>query len=136
MPWIFTAHGIPTAMAETCNYEAEIIRTCELVTEKLGKKEWTLAYQSCLRRPEQPWLEPDISEVIHKLSQSKEAKVRDILVIPVGFLADHIEVLYDLDIEARTVTKERDIKLHRVQTVGDHPAFLEMIADCVQKTAP
>ena len=132
MPWIFTAHSIPVAMAETSSYEAELARTCELVAEKLGKKEWTLAYQSRSGRPEDPWLEPGVCDVIRELAKSREAQVKDVLVIPVGFLADHVEVLFDLDIEARTVAKECGIKLHRAQTVGDHPKFIEMIADVVQ----
>lgn len=135
MPWVFTAHSIPTAMAETSNYEAELTRTCELVAEKLGKKEWTLAYQSRSGRPEDPWLEPDICDVIRQITKDKELGVRDILVIPVGFLADHVEVLYDIDIETKQVAKECGVKLHRAPTVGDHPKFLEMVADVVTKTA-
>lgn len=129
MPWIFTAHSIPVTMAETSNYEAELTRTCELVAEKLGKREWTLAYQSRSGRPEDPWLEPDVCDVIRKLAAAREAQVRDVLVIPVGFLADHVEVLYDLDVEAKQIAKEAGVKLFRAKTVGDSGIFIRMISD-------
>jgi ferrochelatase len=134
MPWIFTAHSIPRTMAETSNYEAEFARTCGLVAEKLGKKEWTLAYQSRSGRPEDPWLEPDVCEVIRRLAKSKEAQVKDILIIPAGFLADHVEVLYDLDVEAKGTCKRLGVKYHRAPTVGDHPLFLRMTADVAGAT--
>jgi len=135
MPWIFTAHSIPRAMAEASDYAGELRAACELVAEKLGKKEWVLAYQSRSGRPDDPWLEPDVCDVIKKLANHDGVQVKDVLLIPIGFLADHVEVLFDLDVEAKEVCKEFGIKFHRAQTVGDHPAFLAMMADVVLKAA-
>jgi len=134
-PWIFTAHSIPQPMAEESHYVQEFAKTCELAAQKLKKKEWISAYQSRSGRPEDPWLVPDVVDVIRELAKDKAAMVKDVLVIPVGFVADHVEVLYDLDVEAKEIAKECGVKLFRAKTVGDHPIFLRMIADLVLQSA-
>jgi len=130
LPWVFTAHSIPTPMAEASRYVQELETTARLVCQKLGRAQWTLAYTSRSGRPTDPWLEPDVCDVIRAQA---EKGVRDIVLIPIGFVADHVEVLYDLDVEAAQVARETGVKLHRAKTVGDHPVFIHMIADVIQK---
>jgi ferrochelatase len=132
MAWIFTAHSIPLPMANDSHYVQELNRTAELVAKKLGQKTWTLAYTSRSGAPTDPWLEPDVCVEIR--AQAKRG-VREVLAIPIGFVADHVEVLYDLDVEAKAAAQEAGVTLHRAQTVGDHPLFIQMIADIVRNTA-
>jgi len=130
--WVFTAHSIPVPMANDSHYVQELNRTAELVTKKFEQKTWSLAYTSRSGAPTDPWLEPDVCDEIR--AQAKRG-VREILAIPIGFLADHVEVLFDLDIEAREAAQKAGVTLHRAQTVGDHPLFIQMIADVIRKTA-
>jgi len=130
--WIFTAHSIPVPMAEQSRYVQELTRTAELVAQKFGQKKWVLAYTSRSGAPSDPWLEPDVCKEIRAQA---ERGVRDVLAIPIGFLADHVEVLFDLDVEARQAAREAGVTLHRAQTVGDHPLFVQMIADVTRKMA-
>jgi protoporphyrin/coproporphyrin ferrochelatase len=125
-----TAHSIPCSMAETSDYEKQLLETARLVAERIGLANWELVFQSRSGPPTQRWLEPDILAYLRTLS-SKETK--NILVAPLGFLSDHLEVLYDLDVEARSVAKELDIKLIRAQTVSTHPAFVSMIRQLIQE---
>jgi ferrochelatase len=129
-PWIFTAHSIPTPMAAASRYVQELERTAELVAQRFGQTNWTLAYSSRSGRPQDPWLEPDVSDAIR--AEAKRG-VRDVLLIPIGFIADHVEVLYDLDVEAKEAADKAGVRLHRAQTVGDHPLFVRMMADVIEK---
>lgn len=115
-------------MANASHYVQELNRTAELVAQTFGLKTWTLAYTSRSGAPTDPWLEPDVCEVIR--AQARRG-VRQILAIPIGFIADHVEVLYDLDVEAQEAAKKAGVRLSRVKTVGDHPAFVRMMADVV-----
>jgi len=126
--WVFTAHSIPCAMAKESAYVSELRETASLVAAKLGIKDWRLAYTSRSGDPRSAWLEPDISKVI---AADAVRGVRDMVLIPIGFVADHVEVLYDLDVEAKAAADAAGVRLHRCETVGEHPAFITMIADVV-----
>ena len=126
----FTAHSIPSAMAENCRYVAQLTETGRLVAEAagVGPERWELVYQSRSGRPSDPWLEPDI--VAH-LRALRARGVTDAVVHPVGFLSDHVEVLYDLDDEARHACDEIGLNMVRAGTVGTHPAFVAMLGELI-----
>lgn len=131
--WVFTAHSIPCAMAKESAYVTELRETASLVAARLGLEKWRLAYTSRSGDPRSPWLEPDVSRVI---ADASALGVRDLALIPIGFVADHVEVLYDLDVEAKAAAEAAGVRLHRAGTVGDHPSFIAMIADLVRPGAP
>ena len=120
---VFTAHSVPVSMAESSPYVRELERACAAVA---GNAEWKLAYQSRSGPPGQPWLEPDIGAYLREIRS-------DVVIVPIGFLSDHMEVLYDLDTEARAVCEELGVKMIRAGTVGTHPAMIEMIAELVEQ---
>ncbi len=130
--WIFTAHSIPTSMAEASRYVQELETTATLVCIRFGVKNWRLAFTSRSGAPTDPWLEPDVCDAIRELGREG---VGDVLAIPIGFVADHVEVLFDLDIEAKEAADQAGVRFHRAQTVGDHPVFIRMISDVIRKTA-
>jgi ferrochelatase len=125
---VFTAHSIPVALAAVSPYEGQLQVGAALVAERLGVHEHQLAYQSRSGNPREPWLEPDIGEVIR--AEARRG-TRELLVVPLGFVCDHVEVLYDLDIEARQIAAEVGIGFTRAETVNDHPAFIRMLAALV-----
>lgn len=125
---IFTAHSIPHAMAANCQYEAQLLEACKLASDSTGFDRWMLAYQSRSGAPNQPWLEPDIRDVLRSLAADG---VRDVVVVPIGFISDHLEVVYDLDTEAQVLARELGINMVRAGTVGTHPAFIDMIHELV-----
>ena len=129
---VFTAHSIPTAMAAASPYVAQVTEAAQLVAEQVGYARWLIAYQSRSGSPREPWLEPDICQVVRQLARDG---VRDVVVVPIGFVCDHVEVLYDLDIEARQVADEVGVHFIRAATVNDHPAFIRMLADVVRQRA-
>jgi protoporphyrin/coproporphyrin ferrochelatase len=124
----FTAHSVPSAMAAGCDYERQLLETCRLVAEGAGAEHWRLVFQSRSGPPTQPWLEPDICDHLRAL---KGEGVDDVIVAPVGFISDHMEVLYDLDTEARQVSEEIGIDMIRAATVGTHPEFVRMIRELI-----
>jgi ferrochelatase len=130
--WLFTAHSIPVPMANASHYVQELSRTAELVAGALGVKNWKLAYTSRSGAPTDPWLEPDVCDEIR--AQAKNG-VREIFAVPIGFIADHVEVLFDLDVEAKEAAQNAGISFRRAQTVGDHPLFIQMMAENVRKAA-
>jgi ferrochelatase len=125
---IFTAHSIPHSMAETSDYQKQLQESCRLVAERLRISEWRLVYQSRSGAPGQPWLEPDIADVVRQLNAGD-----DVVVVPIGFVSDHIEVVYDLDTEAQAIARERSVNLVRASTVGVHPKFLQMIRELIEE---
>jgi ferrochelatase len=127
-PIVFTAHSVPVAMAEASPYVADFTATARAVAARLGHARWSLAYQSRSGSPRDPWLEPDVRDVIRELA---EQGVRHVVVSPAGFVCDHVEVLYDLDVEARWVAAEHGVTLHRAPAVNAHPQFIAMLADLV-----
>lgn len=129
---IFTAHSIPQAMADRAPYVEQLRRSAELIARQLAAPSWQIAYQSRSGRPSDPWLEPDIRDALRALAAQG---CRDTVVVPVGFLCDHVEVLYDLDIDARAVADAVGIRMARAAALNDHPLFIEMLADLVQQCA-
>ncbi len=129
---VFTAHSLPMSMAETSAYEAQLLETCRLVAERVGIPEdrYRLVYQSRSGRPQDPWLEPDVCDYLRKLNTRG---IQDVLVMPVGFLSDHMEVLFDLDEEARQVCAEQGLNMVRVETVGTHPKFIGMLRQLIDE---
>jgi ferrochelatase len=124
----FTAHSIPMAMASGSMYAAQLAETCRLVASAAEAPNWDLVYQSRSGPPAQPWLEPDILDHLRSL---RERRVRDVVLAPVGFISDHMEVLYDLDTEAKDLANELGMNLVRAKTVGTHPRFVAMIRELV-----
>jgi ferrochelatase len=100
------------------------------VATLLDHKRWSIAYQSRSGNPTDPWLEPDISEVIRSLASDGE---QDVVVVPIGFVCDHVEVLYDLDVAARALAEGLGVRLHRAPALNDHPRFIAMLADLVKE---
>jgi len=126
---IFTAHSIPVAMAKSCEYETQLRNACGLVAERVKRPEWELAYQSRSGSPHQPWLEPDVQQHLRDLREA--SGVSDVVVVPIGFLCEHMEVIYDLDIEAAQVCSELEINMVRAAPVGTHPRFVQMIRELI-----
>jgi ferrochelatase len=122
---IYTAHSIPAAMAAASPYVEQLRESARLITERVGRREWTLAFQSRSGSPRDPWLEPDICDVLRGL------KGQPAVIAPIGFICDHVEVLYDLDVEAARVAHEADVMMVRAATVGEHPRFIDMIAEMI-----
>jgi len=127
-PLVFTAHSVPVPMAEASPYVAQIAESSRLVAARLGHERWSVAYQSRSGRPQDPWLEPDVGDEIRRLHAGG---ARDVVVAPIGFVCDHVEVLYDLDVEARGIAEACGLGFHRAVTVTDHPAFIALLADLV-----
>ncbi len=123
---IYTAHSVPLAMAQTSDYQKQLNESCRLVSEGLGLADWQLVYQSRSGPPGQPWLEPDIGDVLRGLEPGAL-----VILVPIGFISDHMEVLYDLDTEARAIAEERGLHMLRAATVGVHPKFLLMIRELI-----
>lgn len=128
---IFTAHSIPLSMARNAPYVAQFEESCRLVAESLGFSKWQRAYQSRSGSPHVPWLEPDISEVLRALAAAGD--FRPIIIVPIGFLSDHVEVLYDLDVEAAGLASKLGIPYFRASTVGTHPAFVRALCDMIEE---
>ena len=140
VPVFFTAHSIPMSMADTSRYVPQLSEACRLVAEQAGLpqpaengvKDWRLVFQSRSGPPSQPWLEPDICDAIRGLHA---AGGRRLVVAPIGFISDHMEVLYDLDTEAAQLCGELGIDMVRAATVGVAPEFVSMIRDLIAERA-
>jgi protoporphyrin/coproporphyrin ferrochelatase len=126
----FTAHSIPTAMAAGSDYVAQLRETCGLVARAAGRERWALVYQSRSGPPQVPWLEPDIFQHLDGL---RAEGAQDVVVAPVGFVSDHMEVVYDLDAEARARAAALGLGFVRAGTAGTHPAFVRMIRELVEE---
>lgn len=127
---LFTAHSIPTPMAEASPYVEQLMTTARLIAQRLNYDNWRLVYQSRSGRPTDPWLEPDVCDVIEEIA--KEG-VKNVIAQPIGFICDHIEVLFDIGIAAQEVSDEAGINLLRAKTVNDDLKFIEAMADVVEK---
>jgi protoporphyrin/coproporphyrin ferrochelatase len=128
-PLIFTAHSLPAAMAARSPYVDQLQTTARMIAEKLGQGNWSLAYQSRSGKPADPWLEPDIGDTLRNLATEG---FPDVVLAPIGFVCDHVEVLYDLDIEAKQIADELKINLVRARCPNDYPTFIRMIADVIE----
>lgn len=125
---VFTTHSIPLAMAQRSEYEAQLQETSRLVAEMAQVMNWEIAYQSRSGAPHIPWLEPDIADHLRNL---KEQGVSDVVVLPIGFISDHMEVKFDLDTEAQQIAEELGLHMVRAATVGTHPLFVSMIRELI-----
>ena len=126
-PVLMSAHSIPTAMAVTCDYEAQLGETAALVAAGAGlpAERWRNVFQSRSGPPTQPWLGPDILETIAELPDGTDS----VVVAPIGFVSDHMEVVYDLDTQAAEAAARRGIRFIRSATPGTHPRFVRMAAE-------
>jgi ferrochelatase len=128
---VFTAHSVPVVMAERSRYAEQVRETASLVGSDLGYSDWSIAYQSRSGNPRDAWLEPDVLSVIRDL---KDKGAADLVVAPIGFVCDHVEILYDLDIQARAAAENAGLCFYRARCLNDHPLFIEMLADVVETT--
>ena len=128
---VCTAHSIPVPMAERSRYEAQLHESARLVAEAADIRDWKLVYQSRSGRPEDPWLGPD---VVPYLRAARADGLQAVVLCPIGFVCDHVEVLYDLDQEAAAVCREIELPMVRAEAVNDDPRFLDMMADMVLRT--
>lgn len=142
---VFTAHSIPETMAQNCDYETQLKETAQLVSQGVAAAKrdtagsdslagehrsfrYSLVFQSRSGSPSQPWLGPDVSEYLREL---KSNGVTDVIVAPIGFVSDHMEIVYDLDTEANALCRELGLNMVRASTVGTHPAFVSMIRELI-----
>ena len=126
---ICTAHSIPVSMAQTSDYEKQLRETGRLVAEQLGRKQWQLVYQSRSGPASQPWLEPDILDYLRGLKGQEGSS--DVVIAPIGFVSDHMEIVFDLDKQARDRCAELGLHMVRAQTAGTHPRFISMIRELI-----
>ncbi len=129
-PLIFTAHSLPVAMAARSPYVEEVQTTARLIANSLNHERWSLAYQSRSGRPSDPWLEPDIGTVIRDFAARG---VKEVVVAPIGFVCDHVEVLYDLDIETKKLAGDLGMDFVRASCPNDHPTFIRMMASVIEE---
>jgi ferrochelatase len=127
---VFTAHSVSLAMAVGSRYEEQLRESCRLVADAVGRSAWQLAYQSRSGPPHQPWLGPDVAELAQNRPGKSDA---DLVVVPIGFLSDHMEVMYDLDVELQRICDAAGLNLVRAATVGTHPRFVRMIRELVEE---
>jgi ferrochelatase len=126
---LMAAHSIPVAMSQSCQYVRQLQEVGRLVAEGVGVERWRLVYQSRSGPPAQPWLEPDICDVLRELGD----RATDVVVVPIGFVSDHMEVVYDLDTEAAEVCAQVGLNMVRAATVGTHPRFTRMIRELIEE---
>lgn len=132
---IFTAHSIPIAMADRCAYVEQLKETRRLICERLGVAAGPLVYQSRSGPASQPWLGPDVRDALREVAQRREATV--VVIVPVGFVSDHMEVVYDLDTQAKPLCESLGLDYFRAGTPGSHPEFVRMIRDLIlERTDP
>lgn len=128
---IFTAHSLPERILQQNDpYPKQIHSSCQAVANQLKIERWSFAYQSAGQGDEK-WLGPDILEVLKDVSRS--AKACNVLVVPIGFVADHLEILYDIDIEAQSFAKAHDLNLKRTKSLNTSPTFIAALADIVRR---
>ncbi len=132
VPVLFTAHSLPERILEWDDpYPAQLRASVEAILERLGPRPHRFAYQSMGKRPE-PWLGPEVGEVLEGLAREGH---RDALVAPIGFTSEHLEVLYDVDIELRRRAASLGVRLERIEMANEHPAMIEGLAGLVRATA-
>ncbi|MEY4515140.1 MAG: Ferrochelatase [Pseudomonadota bacterium] len=127
---VFTAHSIPLAMASGCDYVAQLNEIAKHIAVGFGDREFDVVFQSRSGPPQVPWLEPDIGDHVRALG---ERGVRELVVVPLGFVSDHMEVVWDLDHEAKAIADELGVTLVRAATVGEHPLFVAMIRELIEE---
>ena len=127
---VFTAHSIPESMAANCDYAAQLQEAGSLIAESLQIRSWRVVYQSRSGSPSQPWLGPDIADCLRQIHAEG---VKNVVVAPIGFVSDHMEIVYDLDFEAQNLAQELGMKMVRAATAGTHPAFVKMIRELISE---
>jgi ferrochelatase len=128
---VFTAHSIPEAMAAHCRYEAQLLETSAVIANAFDNKySWDLVWQSRSGPPQVPWLEPDVNDHLKSLN---DKGIRNAVIVPVGFVSDHVEVLYDLDTQARATAEQLGMHIERAATPGTDPQYVSMVADLIQE---
>lgn len=127
---VFTAHSIPMSMAKNCDYEAQLGETSRLVADAIGIEQWRLVFQSRSGSPAQPWLGPDICDYLREIHA---AGTTDVVIAPIGFVSDHMEIIYDLDTEAMALCGELGLNMIRAATAGTHPSFIEMVRELIME---
>lgn len=128
---VFTAHSLPTSMAAGCDYQRQLTEAATLVLAAAGiDQPVDLAWQSRSGPPQVPWLEPDINQRLEELAATG---TRDVVLVPLGFVSDHMEVVFDLDTEARATAERLGLGFHRSPTVGHHPRFVTMIRQLIEE---
>ena len=127
---VFTAHSIPKALADTCRYEEQLRTASRRVAELCGNAAWDLVWQSRSGPPSQPWLEPDILDHLRALAAGGLDRV---VISPIGFLSDHMEVQYDLDVEAAALCRGLGIQCVRAGTAGVHPKIVALLAESIEQ---
>ena len=128
---IFTAHSIPLTMARSFPYQPQLEASARRIANAVGAPDWAVVYQSRSGRPGDPWLEPDVCDYLRR---ERASGLDAVVLCPVGFLCDHVEVLYDLDVEAADVCRESGIAMARAEAVNAHPRFIDALADAVTET--
>jgi ferrochelatase len=126
---VYLAHSIPVSMANTSDYVRQLEEVRRVVSGRLGVTNDVLVYQSRSGTPGQPWLEPDILDYLRSVKANNLAST--VVLAPIGFISDHIEVVYDLDIEARHLCDSLALPMTRAKTVGVHPKFIGMIRELI-----
>ena len=126
---VYTAHSIPVSMATTCDYVQQLQEVRNLVSEGLGQADDALVYQSRSGPPGQPWLEPDVLDYLREVKERSLASA--VVLAPIGFISDHMEVVYDLDVEASQLCDSLRLPMVRAKTVGVHPRFVGMIGELI-----
>jgi ferrochelatase len=127
---LFTAHSIPMSMADNSRYVVQLTEASRLVAEAIGHDDWELVYQSRSGPPQQPWLEPDICDRIEELAAGG---TRHVVIVPIGFVSDHMEVLFDLDTEAKETCERLGIHFSRAASAGTHPSFVRMVRQLIEE---
>lgn len=128
---LFTAHSIPISMAQGCDYERQLRETMALVREQVGPLAAELVFQSRSGPPTQPWLEPDVLD--HLRAVHAVGRHPAVVLVPIGFMSDHMEVCYDLDYEAVQLGRELGLRMVRAGTPGIHPEFVTMIRELIDE---
>jgi ferrochelatase len=128
-PLVFSAHSLPISMVARSPYVEQVATSARLVADQLRHRRWSIAYQSRSGKPIDPWLEPDIADVIRALAGEGCPAV---IIAPIGFVCDHVEVLYDLDSEAKQIANDLGVNLIRAGCPNDHPTFVQMIANVIE----
>jgi len=126
----FTAHSIPVVMAQACRYEDQLRESVRLVAEAVDAADTALVYQSRSGPPQVPWLGPDILEHLHDVAKRG---VTDVVISPIGFVSDHVEILFDLDVEARDTAATLGLNLVRASSASTHPRFIAMIRELIEE---
>ncbi|MCG8449570.1 MAG: ferrochelatase [Pirellulales bacterium] len=128
-PLLLTAHSIPLSMSDNCQYTLQLEEACQLVATGVQHDRYELVYQSRSGPPQQPWLEPDICDRLEELHHEED--IKDVVILPIGFISDHLEVLFDIDTEVAQLCEKLGVTMHRAATVGTHPRFVRMIRELI-----